>query len=130
MPPLDLPRTFLGRPIAPFAFAILLSVVATAYQQLFTDADTMGTTVFASIVGWLAVVASFSLIAAWVACSRMLLEIGLVVSFGVWLFRVCVYLFEVHPVGERNMLATCTLIVCGATFWFERSPYFPVTIRR
>lgn len=84
---------FLGRPIKPLAFAIMLSVATVFWFNIVLNGDILVDTFWGDIVGVAAGASCVLLFAGWWARSQRLAEYGLVLASGTWMARLFTVIF-------------------------------------
>lgn len=83
----DLPRTFLGRPIKPLVFAIMMSMATIFWFNLVDKTGVLTPTIAGNVVGYIAGASAVMLFVAWWMRSQQLSEVGLLMAAGVWISR-------------------------------------------
>jgi hypothetical protein len=121
MPPLNLPWKAFGRPVKPVAFALMVTMISTFAVAYAGDAVAIGNTFYSQLVGFFAAVVASTLIVGWVWRSQRLAEFGMLGCFAVWMFRLGVYLTDVHPVGDRYVLAAMYALISGGAYLLEKA---------
>jgi hypothetical protein len=116
---MELPWTAFGRPVKPVAFALTITMISTFAVAYNGDAVAIGNTVWSQLVGYFAALTSAFLIVGWVWRSQRLAEFGYLFCFAVWMFRLAVYITDVHPVGDRYVLAAMYALISGGAYLLE-----------
>jgi len=90
----DLGRmTFLGRPIKPLAFAIMMSVATIFWFNVVANTDVLYDSLAGDIVGVTAGASTAMLMGAWWFRSQRFVEYGLLLAAGVWISRLLTVIF-------------------------------------
>lgn len=123
MAPLNLPWEFLGRPIKPVAFVLMLSmIVITAFA--FADLGVLGASVYADFLGGLSLGVGGMFGIAWVIRSQSLSEWALIGAFFVWGIRFWVIILVQAGHGlvtEGWYLSFLWMLLAGGSWLLERS---------
>lgn len=111
--------TFLGRPIKPLAFALMMATGTLVWANV-VDVDFLGDAYIGDIVAAVAGAAVVLLFAGWWTRSQLLAEWGLLLSSGVWVARaMTVFFIGVHVDPVAFLLSICWAVAAGGAFMLE-----------
>jgi hypothetical protein len=121
VPPLDLPFALWGRPVKPFAFALMLTMFTVGWLALYGDGSVVGRDVWSRLVGAGCIVAGGFLGGAWVLRRQRAEELGLLASGTAWLFVLLLFAFNTHPSADRFAFSSAWVVAAFGSYWLERS---------
>ncbi len=120
----ELPRSLAGRPIRPFAFALMLSCLTVLTGFIFRD--TTGTifdagTVAGAIMTATSAVAVVALAAGWAARSEGMMRVGMSAAFGLWTSITAGLWLDIGAWTNSTPLAGCWAVAAAGSWLLEVS---------
>ena len=120
----DLPWMVLGRKVKPYALAVSMSTAVVAHAMLI-ERDDVGASFDAYsapgvIVGVCALLAVLSLWAGWWLRLLGLLEVGLLLSVGVWMSRGSLVWIDEGPTANTVWFSFAWVVASGGAYLLER----------
>ena len=132
MPPLNLPWTFFGRPIKPVAFVLMVTMMVLGVSAI-TDRGVLQDSIWADVIGVLALCVSVILFYAWYKKSQTWAEYALLGAFFVWGIRFWGIVFTQGfdaLTQEPGCLALLWMLLAGGSWLLERADYIQHSEKR
>lgn len=120
MPPLNLPLTFLGRPVKPVALGLLILGFFTGLANIIGGGDGISTLGWRYFIGVQGVLAGVALCVGWLRDSQRWAEYGLLIVFWMFFTRSVFVLLDTGWREADVYQALGVAVVAGGSFFLER----------
>ena len=121
----DLKWQLLGRPVKPVAFFISMTLFTVFWYNVVIDADLARGAIVGDVIGSMAFAALAALIGGWLARSQVMVEVGLIIAFFVWVTRSTMILYTFGPDHVAFWLSLCWAGVIAGAYVLESQTSLP-----
>lgn len=112
-------KTFLGRPVKPLAFAVMMSVASVFWFNIVLESDVFAASFSSNFVGLAAGASTVMLFGGWWFRSQVLAEVGLLLATGVWVARTAALCLMYGPGDYGVWYSLCWVLAAGSSYLLE-----------